>query len=238
MACRGHTDAGPSLKLDSSSEAISGWKATDWQYNQSFGAKHSFLWHSLILVNPNPSDPNCEPGGAVRRRSWRRDCARRGTDYCLLKETPSLHSMSYQELTLMRQQAGSEEERAVIEKVLATVREINEAEDEVRRAGQGAMSNQLNALETVVTQISQTRQDVRRLQAMDARLSESERLLVKLEGSSMFSINTSKEKPLKAPPAGNKPKLKPNPNPKPKPKPNLDPAAVTCSNYCCKSRYE
>jgi len=199
MAVRGSEDTGPQLKLDATSQAISGWIAGDWEFNVSFRPKMARSWHPLLKAS---YDPRAAPlsQDSVSRRKWSRKCIRRGGS--LDKPKPkSIHSLSIEELEERIEGTESPQEKKELFRAMEVQLKILDAEDDVRRAGLGALANQTSALETVVAQISQTRHDVRRLQAMEARLNDAERLLVKLEGLSMFGLN-KREKPLKAPPEG------------------------------------
>merc|ERR1719487_2418332 len=54
MAVRGSEDTGPQLKLDATSQAISGWIAGDWEFNVSFRPKMARSWHPLLKASYDP----------------------------------------------------------------------------------------------------------------------------------------------------------------------------------------
>jgi len=85
--------------------------------------------------------------------------------------------------------------------VKAVLQEIEREETAAMRNAAAAIYNSTNALEAVSGQMETTRMDIRRLQLVQAQLTENERILSQLEGSSMFDINDQSDaRPL--PPKG------------------------------------
>jgi len=166
------------------------WRAKEWEYNTSWQAKKQQAWID---------DSTVELAGDtkwVRRRLWRRLCIRECSKPA---ETLSIHRMSTTQLEERIANAEDPEERAQLQEAHEKQFLLEHSKQEAIRLGVETVNTSADSLIMINGQIEQTRYVTRRLEAMDAQLSEAERELVKLESNSMFNINTGKKKTVPLP---------------------------------------